>query len=584
MTPQRENGETQSGFPRIRGSLGEKVLRKSPELFNQGLPTVLAEVLQNARRAGASRVDIDLLGEEGKATLVVRDDGCGIADMAKLVTFGSSDWDERTDLVENAAGMGVFSLASRGVTVRSRGHRVALTREVFCGDADAVVLPDPAVERGTEIMFPVHELDAVAVITRSVRFYPVPVTVNGVTARQQSFLDGADHIVEWQGVRIGVFRGNGPDLYEFSHAWSQRTYALGLNFLGHVVVHKEPILLKEVGGTAWTAVVDVVAAPDLRLVLPARQEMIENEFLRSLRNRGERAIYECIGRQAKHSLAFKDSERSQSLGIEPPPVEIALRKWIMTSERLKYNRDSTPVVVGSYEGAILRLVDTVPIDVFAEANLHVLLSQWAGRPVLVESEPAFVGYPAYDALPVVVDVAVSATMQEGKFLQLRCFGGPDADPTLGDAMIAEDASASLVIQPGGQDDRATTIFRSTPLAFLFTSEPDDMFPGVVAQKDANPDQLANVLIDCFFQPSDDAEADSYDRQLELYSMEARDFARSLLLEETEALIERVFEEFSGLTWSLRALAGSRIEIKPERDKVKIDITTPDGCVRIATLF
>ena len=63
---------------RIRGALGDKVLRKSPELFNQGLPTVLAEVLQNARRAGATRVGIELLGEEGRATLAVRDDGHGI--------------------------------------------------------------------------------------------------------------------------------------------------------------------------------------------------------------------------------------------------------------------------------------------------------------------------------------------------------------------------------------------------------------------------------------------------------------------------------------------------------------------------
>ena len=102
---------------RIRGSLGPKVLSKSPELFNQSLPTVLAEVLQNARRAGATRVEIEHFGEEGQATLVGRDDGHGIADMDKLVTFGASAWDERTDLVENAAGMGVFSLASRGVTV-----------------------------------------------------------------------------------------------------------------------------------------------------------------------------------------------------------------------------------------------------------------------------------------------------------------------------------------------------------------------------------------------------------------------------------------------------------------------------------
>ena len=42
------------------------------------------------------RVDVELLGKDGAATLVLRDDGRGVDDMAKLVTFGASGWDERT--------------------------------------------------------------------------------------------------------------------------------------------------------------------------------------------------------------------------------------------------------------------------------------------------------------------------------------------------------------------------------------------------------------------------------------------------------------------------------------------------------
>ncbi|MCG7354236.1 ATP-binding protein [Roseomonas mucosa] len=275
---------------RIRGALGEKVLRKSPELFNQSLPTVLAEVLQNARRAGATRVEIEHFGEEGRATLVVRDDGHGIADMGKLVTFGASAWDERTDLVENAAGMGVFSLASRGVTVRSLGRRVTLSRAVFCGEADAAVLPDPGMDAGTELTFPVTEAGVARLVERACRFYPLPVTLNGKPLEQNDFLAGAEHVVEWQGLRLGVFREPGPqvlDLFDRHRGWSGRLY---LNFHGHVVECGTAVALAEVGGPTRSVFVDVMSAPDLRLVLPARNEPIDNDFFRAMRARADRRL------------------------------------------------------------------------------------------------------------------------------------------------------------------------------------------------------------------------------------------------------------------------------------------------------
>ena len=67
--------------------------------------------------------------------------------------------------------------------------------------------------------------------------------------------------------------------------------------------------LAEAVGPAWIAFVDVVDAPDLRLVLPTRNEAIENDFLRALRGRAERAILECVALQPSHALAFKDAQR-----------------------------------------------------------------------------------------------------------------------------------------------------------------------------------------------------------------------------------------------------------------------------------
>ena len=335
----------------IRGALGEKVLRKSPELFNQSLPTVLAEVLQNARRAGATRVEIEHFGEQGQATLVVRDDGHGIADMGKLVTFGASAWDERTDLVENAAGMGVFSLASRGVTVRSLGRRVTLSRAVFCGEADAAVLPDPGMDAGTELTFPVTEAGVAWLVEQACRFYPLPVTLNGKPVEQRDFLAGAEHVVEWQGLRLGVFPEPGPqvlDLFDRHRGWSSRLY---LNFHGHVVECGTAVALAEVGGPTRSVFVDVMSAPDLRLVLPARNEPIDNDFLRAMRALAERTLLEAVARQPKHSLAFADAKRAERLGITLPPVEITLASWRMETDKRQNWLDhvAVPVVCPSSE-------------------------------------------------------------------------------------------------------------------------------------------------------------------------------------------------------------------------------------------
>ena len=75
----------------------------------------LVELLQNARRAGAGRVSVDIVAEAEGARLVVRDDVVGVADPALLFALGASGWDDAILVREDPAGMGVFSLAGRAV-------------------------------------------------------------------------------------------------------------------------------------------------------------------------------------------------------------------------------------------------------------------------------------------------------------------------------------------------------------------------------------------------------------------------------------------------------------------------------------
>ena len=50
--------------------------------------TVLAECLQNGRRAGASRIDFDY--DEAASTLSITDNGCGISDFRALITVAEA--------------------------------------------------------------------------------------------------------------------------------------------------------------------------------------------------------------------------------------------------------------------------------------------------------------------------------------------------------------------------------------------------------------------------------------------------------------------------------------------------------------
>ena len=106
----------------IRARIHDSAIKRVTRTFAATLADIFTETLQNSRRAGATRVRVTLTGpaDTGPLTVAVTDDGTGIADAGVLLSFGENGW--REDLVrrEDAAGMGMLSLARRGCTVSSR--------------------------------------------------------------------------------------------------------------------------------------------------------------------------------------------------------------------------------------------------------------------------------------------------------------------------------------------------------------------------------------------------------------------------------------------------------------------------------
>ena len=83
---------------KLRARVSPEAISKVTRIFNGSLDDIFNELLQNARRAGASMVAISALHLEDACVITVSDDGAGIDDPANLVSLGQSDWSDETSM------------------------------------------------------------------------------------------------------------------------------------------------------------------------------------------------------------------------------------------------------------------------------------------------------------------------------------------------------------------------------------------------------------------------------------------------------------------------------------------------------
>ncbi|MCE9552831.1 MAG: hypothetical protein K8T91_05575, partial [Planctomycetes bacterium] len=112
----------------IQAKVNTRLLSKASRLFTGTLAGRIIEILQNARRAGAKHVHIT--NHDGQVT--VRDDGRGIEDFQTLLDLGGSNWPARhqkLEAAEDPAGVGLFCLAPRPLTIRSGGKIITVEQK-----------------------------------------------------------------------------------------------------------------------------------------------------------------------------------------------------------------------------------------------------------------------------------------------------------------------------------------------------------------------------------------------------------------------------------------------------------------------
>lgn len=394
----------------IQACVNPRLLSKASRLFTGTLEGRIIELLQNARRAGAEHVEIT--NKDG--TVTVQDDGCGIDDFGKLLDLGGSGWEEDYESSEDPAGVGLFCLAPRAVAIRSNGRMVHIESDDGWHGAPVEVLPDPEPASGTIVQFEDDEWSHATVNPLAV-FSGLNVAVDDCPCATESFVsDQAVHLPEL-GCRIEVREA---EQLTHWHRQARRSFAYGDNVLVNFHGQTTSFDFHPVSEQGLWFLVDLTGEPTgIRLMLPARTQLVENEAFAQVKAALELEAYRHLQRRGHHRLPYKQYLRACELGIElpeatptfqvgllsmsepPEPVEVTMPKGFPLAKCYRFDPD---------------LPDGTDAD---ETNAHLLAA--LGRfsepfvPVSIRSE--YEGYSWAD-LPKIGKVTVTA----GKALLEAC--------------------------------------------------------------------------------------------------------------------------------------------------------------------
>lgn len=198
--------------------------------------TVLSELLQNARRAGATKVEVNFNLED--KTLTVIDDGCGISDFQSLLTVAESGWDSEICEKEHPYGLGFLAslYSCEKITAASVGGSVDFDTSYAIAFGEIPVQKTISTP-GTRITLYGFKSDLTKnAVEKMVRGFSLPVTFNGEEMPRPHAIDSIayDHV---DGVGSfclqGIHNGNkgnssssivcyllGFKVYESSHSHS----------------------------------------------------------------------------------------------------------------------------------------------------------------------------------------------------------------------------------------------------------------------------------------------------------------------------------------------------------------------------
>ena len=505
----------------IHASIHQDAISRVPDFFNASAQDILNELFQNSRRAGATRIDVTY----DHTVLTITDDGDGVSDPSALLAFGHSDWEPDLAQTEQPAGMGIYSLARQDkVTIRSKtatgpAWEVTLNTAHFTGQASAPIrtLPD-STPRGTSISFNIKQVPN-STFEEAARYHPLPIFLNSEKLEQQDFLHRHLAIETWRGLRIGI---------QFGHNSK-------INFHGVTAVCDQLPILSLISSNL-SADIDVIDCPSLQLTLPARKEVVQTRFIGELHEACKFAIYRALRDQLDPlDVPYKVQQDALKYGISLPDARRLLKAWQPDTGNIMDSPYINELTAAS-DNALL--IDTIlePPD---QQTLARAAEQNGIMDRLMQADTRLAGYPWYDALTTVSDITVTIS-QNGRNHNLehrRDQNDPFKDPRPDRITLELHGTSKL--------SKVPRLSLPTDVAF-FNAEEDYMDmnqPLVTKDSNITPNTLADLMYQSFFDPSDNAEADSLDTQAQDHIDASYVIALRMLDSPEEAMLAAITEAF-----------------------------------------
>jgi hypothetical protein len=426
----------------IQAKVNPRLLSKADRLFTGTIEGRIIEILQNARRAGTEEVRIS--NKDGFVT--VEDNGCGIEDFQKLLDLGGSGWDEKLEEGEDPAGVGLFSLAPKEVTITSENRQVVIDKDGWTG-RPVRIIKIPQKVNGTIVRFKDEKPWDLELVEKHAVFADIRVVVEGKYCHTMPFCSSEAAYYENPGCRIEVTK----EISNYHKAWSTNWYhpRILVNFHGQVV---QLDYWPSKSRPALTILVDIADQTDIRLMLPARTRLVENQAFEQLKDAIELEYYKYIQRQKTHTLYYEEYLRAKELGIELAEAEPQFRAGLIFDE---YDQAVEVVKPGNLElkDCYLCLDDDCDDDL-AEVNAHLLaaLGKFEAKPfVPVTIDKNYKGY-SWAQLPQVtkVEVKIGKKLLRRSILagEIACFDKLSiAVYTSDDKVFASDVCMAIIEGP-----------------------------------------------------------------------------------------------------------------------------------------
>lgn len=535
----------------IQAQVSASFINKADRLFSNNLADIFIELLQNARRAGASIISVETADDPDRGTeIIFADNGHGIDDFSFLLNLGDSDWNEAVERTEDPAGMGFFSLLHSGVKVQSNGKEATISKDAFLGKSPVLVTDTQSSDKGTRLIFHRQEskTSVDSILQQAGLFGSTDVSLNGSLIPRKDFLENALYIKTVHGVRIGVVS---------SSYGSTRN----CNFHGKIIdapiasAHARNVLSPTHSGHSRSLgiLLDVVETSSLHMKFPDRSAVVEDDALNLIIREARKAIFEYLRSLPQHLAPYALYQEARSLGVDLPEATPHYEPFYVSphdssSDNIPFNTEwpFESLYVGQvHDCAVVELDDdTNDLHAFSfDLSFRDLSLPGSLQPI--RKMPEYQGYSWYDSLPVCREFEL---VIDGKKIE-EVSDSPATDILT----IVNELELSFVI------DRAdrSRIFVHRPLKFagfcdeeetatLFITRDSEWL--AVQSPFQGPFDLVDAARHLAFSYNEDAGADSYESQRDYFTDEmASDLTRVL----GGPMAVAALELERALSWTLR---------------------------------